>query len=234
MSDYWVRKFGRAADVDAADTDIYDVSTGTYEFPTVATSTQVVGIANDLPNSDGVHSVIVEGLLADGSEVSEVATLNGATPVVLTNSYFRVNRMYIQAVGASGVNSGEIRCTHSGSATLALISPLKGQTLQAVFTMPAGVNGAIYQWNVDAARESSQVNVQGGFELQVRHNGEGWRTQDAGLAGNTQSVHRDYWNMPSPIAVKPLTDVRIRCTAINTNNVAVTANFVVKGFRNIR
>ncbi len=233
MSNFYVNKFGRAGDVDAGTVDVWDVSSGVYEFPTVATSTQVVGLANDIPSSDGVHSITVEGLLADGTEVTEVATLNGATPVVFTNSYFRVHRAYIGAVGATGTNSGFIDISHSGSATLARISPLEGQTQMAVYTMPAGVRGNISAWRVDAARESSQVDVQTSVRLQTRDSGQGWRTRDSGLAGNTQSLNRVYTGGAS-VNVKPLTDIRIRVTAVNTNNVSVTAGFEINGFRDVR
>lgn len=233
MSNFYVHKFGRAADIDAANVDIWDVSSGNYEFPTVATSTQVVGLANDLPSSDGVHSVMVYGLLADGSEVTEVATLNGATPVVLTNSFYRVNRMHIDTVGASGVNSGFIDVTHSGSATLARISPLEGQTQQAIYTIPAGVTGSIAAWHVEASRETSQVDVKTSVRLQTRENGKGWRTRDSGLAGTTQSLSRKYVG-ETAVPVKPLTDIRVRVTAVNTNNASVTAGFEITGFRDIR
>jgi hypothetical protein len=233
MSNFYIYKFGRANDVDAA-CDVYDVSSGNYEFPTVATSTQVVGIANDIPSSDGVHSVRIEGLLADGSEVSEVATLNGATPVVLTNSFYRVNRAYILATGATGINSGQINVTHSGSATLARISPLEGQTLQAIYTMPAGVSGAIAAWHVDAAREASQVTVAASVRLQTRENGQGWRTKDSGIAGNANSLDRRYVGETSAVVVKPMTDIRIRITSLNTNNVSASAGFEIIGFRDVR
>ena len=168
MSDFYVNKYGRAGDVDAA-MDVYDVSTGSYEFPTVAFQTQIVGLANDDVSSDGVHSVQVEGLDINGADISEVATLTGATPVTLANSYYRVNRAFIKAVGATLTNSGNISVTHTGSATLARISPLEGQTLQAIYTMPAGVSGNIVAWRSDAAREATQVAFQSTLKLQTRN-----------------------------------------------------------------
>jgi hypothetical protein len=111
MGDFYLHKYGRNADVDGVE-DIWDFGSG-YLFPTVATTTEIVGLANDIPSSDGVHSMKIEGLLADGTEVTEVATLNGATPVVLTNSFYRINRMKIDAVGAAGINSGNIDVSHT-------------------------------------------------------------------------------------------------------------------------
>ena len=232
MSNFYVNKYGRASDVDAA-LDVYDVSTGSYEFPTVAFETKIVGLANDDVSSNGVHSVKIEGLDINGSEITEVATLTGATAVTLANSYYRVNRAYVKATGASGVNSGNISITHTGSATLARISPLEGQTLQAIFTMPANTTGNVVSWRVDAARESSQTDFVASVRLQTRNNGEGWRTRDAAIAGNANSLNRVF-QTPEPITIKPLTDVKVRVTAVNTNNGTVAAGFEIKGFRNIR
>jgi hypothetical protein len=232
MSDFWVNKFGRAGDVDAA-LDVYDVSTGNYEFPAVAFQTQIVGLANDDVGSDGVHSVQIEGLDINGVEISEVATLTGATPVTLANSYYRVNRAYVGAVGATLTNSGNISITHTGSATLARISPQEGQTLQAIYTLPANVRGNVVAWRADAGREASQVDVQASLRLQTREAGKGWRTRDSALAGNRNSLNR-YFRTPQAITLKPLTDIRVRVTAVSTNNAVVSAGFEIKGFRDIR
>jgi hypothetical protein len=232
MSDFWLHKYGRAADVDAA-MDVYDVSTGDYEFPSVAFETSIVGLANDDVSSDGVHSVQVEGLDINGLEVTEVATLTGATPVVLANSYYRVNRAFVKAVGATLVNSGNIDVTHTGSATLARISPLEGQTLQAIYTVPAGISGNVLGWHANAAREGVKVDVAASLRLQTRFPGEGWRTKDTAEVSNTTPLVREY-HTPESLVVKPLTDIRMRVTSINTNDVAVSGGFEIKGFRDVR
>jgi len=231
MSNYEVNKYGRAGDVDAAG-DVYDVSTGDYEFPTVAFETGIVGLANDIPSSDGIHTVQVEGLDINGAEIIEVATLNGATPVVLANSYYRVNRAYVRAVGASLVNSGNISVTHTGSATLARISPQEGQTLQAIFTMPAGIRGHVESWRATAARVANKTDVAATIKLQTRIAGEGWRTKDTFEVVNGTNANRAFGTKTT--IIKPLMDVRLRVTDINTDDVAVSGGFEIKGFRDIR
>ena len=233
MSDFYVNKFGRAGDVDAA-MDVYDVSTGSYEFPTVAFQTEVVGGLTDMVNSTGIHTVKVYGLNAAGQEVTEVATLDAVTPVVLANSYYRVNRMHTMVNSApAGLNSYHIICRHTGSATLARITAQEGQTLQAIYTMPAGVSGNIVAWRADAAREASQVDFVASLRLQTRDNGEGWRTRDTAISGNMNSLNRVF-QTPKTITIKPMTDIRIRVTAVNTDNGTVGAGFEIKGFRNVR
>lgn len=234
MSNFYIHKFGRNADVDAATDDLWDFGSN-YQFPTVATSTEIVGIANDLPNSDGVHSVVVEGLLADGTEVSEVATLNGATPVVLTNSFFRVNRMYVDTVGASGTNSGNIDVSHSGSATLGRINPSEGQTMQAIYTMPAGVSGHFTRWSLTAGRfGAGNIDTAASVRLQTRESGKGWRTKDSARITDQAGMDRHYKGRSSSLALKPLTDIRVRFTAINTNNIEANGSFEIEAFRDVR
>ncbi len=232
MSNFYLHKYGRFGDVDVAGEDIWDLGSN-YLFPTVATSTQIVGLANDIPSSDGVHSVTVEGLLADGSDITEVATLNGTTPVVLTNSFYRVNRAYIGAVGATGINSGNIDVTHSGSATLARISPLQGQTLQTCYTLPTDVVGSVLSWTATCGRPTSRGDVAGTIALQTRENGLGWRTRDTFEMVDGAHYYRAFGN-PEAIPVSGLSDIRVRITTINTDNVAVSAGFELTGFRNIR
>ena len=232
MANFYLHKYGRNADVDGVE-DVWDFGSG-YLFPTVATTTEIVGIANDIPSSDGVHSVIIEGLLANGTEVTEVATLNAATPVVLTNSFYRINRMKIDAVGAAGINSGNIDVSHTGSATLSRISPLEGQTLQAVYTMPAGVSGNFKNWYVDAGQSGLFNNVKASARLQTREVGKGWSTKGAVEFTHEVPVQRVFQVVGDTTAIKPLTDIRVRITAINTENVIVNAGFEIEGFRDIR
>lgn len=232
MSNFFLRKFGRAGDIDAINWDIYDVSTGSYEFPTVAFQTVCIAGSNDVVGSNGVHSIVIEGLNAAGAEITEVATLTGATAKTLANSYYRVNRAYIKKTGATLTNSWNIDIKHTGSATLARISANAGQTLQAIYTMPAGVSGHVKHWYGELNRETTQVIVQGTIRFQTRNVGEGWRTQDAGAAGSTIGIDRRFDN--SVFTIKPLTDIRLRVTAINTNNVAAYAGFEIEGHRDVR
>ena len=231
MSDFWINKYGRNIDVDAAE-DIWDGGSN-YLFPAVAFATQIVGGANDDVSSNGVHSVEIEGLDINGIEITEVATLTGATPVTLANSFYRVNRAYIKAVGANQINSFDISISHVGSATLSKISAEEGQTLQCVYTLPAGVRGNIAAWRANAARIGNKTDVSASMRLQTRVPGEGWRTKDSAEIINGVAFAQQYVS-PQSITVAPMTDIRLRCTAINTNDVAISGGFEITGFRDIR
>jgi hypothetical protein len=233
MAHFWMHKFGRNADVDASE-DVWDFGSH-YLFPLVAFPTEIVGGASDIPSSDGVHSVCVEGLDINGVPIVEVATMNGTTPVVLVNSFYRVNRAFIDAMGgnATQVNSFNIDVTHQGSAMLAQIRAEEGQTNQAIYTMPKDVNGTILAWNVSASRIGINTAVSASIKFQTRFPGRGWRTRDTAEVFQGVDVRRTF-NTPESISLPPLTDIRVRVTDINTTDVAVSAGFEISGVHNLR
>lgn len=231
-SNFELHKFGCNIDVDGAE-DIWDGG-GNYLFPAVAFQTEVVGGASDLPNSDGVHSIQIEGLDINGVDVTEVATLNGATPVVLTNSYFRVNRAFVKQLGAvvDQLNSFDIGISHTGSATLAQISAQEGQTLQTIYTLPANVSAYFLGWHANGGRSGAKIDATMSMRLQTRQNGEGWRTRSASELTDHAPIERHY-DVPKANPIKPFSDIRIRATAVNTNNLVIAAGFELKGTRRV-
>jgi len=229
MSDYWLRKYGRNADVDGAE-DVSDV--GSKVWPTVAFQTEIVGGLNDMVDSDGIWTVGIEGVNAALAEVTEVVTLNAATPVNLANSYYRINRMYTKA-GSVDLNEANIVARHTGSANLAIISSAEGQTLQTQFTMPLGVTGHVLGWNASAGRVGATgIDVFASMRLQTRNADETWRTRDSAEVRNGVDMERQF--RTPVVVIKPGADVRIRCVSINTDNVAISGAFELEGFRDQR
>ncbi len=230
MSNFSLRKFGRNPSIASGPEDIWDGGSN-YLFPAVAFETQIVGLANDDVGSDGIHTVQVEGLDINGVEISEVATLTGATPVTLANSFYRVNRMGVLATGANLTNSGNISVSHTGSAELARISPQQGQTLQAIYTMPAGVSGRLVSLHVSAGTPGQIFSVAGTMIIQTKSPGAGWRTKDSLEFGREYAIDRRY--QTDGISIGPLDDIRCRVTTVNTT-MAISAAFEVDGFRDVR
>lgn len=218
------RKFGSNFDVDAAE-DIVSQG-GDQAFPTVAFQTEVLGGANDAVGSNGVYSIEVDGVLANYVRATEVATLTGATPVVLTNSYYRMNRMQVLTAG-SAVSSFNIICRHTGSATLAIINSNEGQTLKASYTVPASYAGYIDQWGASVSRSGQRTDAAAAVRLQVRKPGSVWRTKDANDIQNGMNFFR---NLPEgDVNVTPGDDIRVRITGVNTDNLLAHAHFSISG-----
>ena len=93
--------------------------------------------------TDTAVSIFVSGVDGNYSPVSEVVALNGTTPVVTTNKYFRINDL----VTASGNAVGNVTASYS-SVVYAKIIAGRGRNQAAVFTVPAG--HSFYLGRIDA------------------------------------------------------------------------------------
>ena len=129
-------------------------TTGDYPTPTTAQSLEILSSdADDNASGLGGRSVTIEGLGADWTEQSETVSLNGTTPVALSNTFTRVYRMQL---ATSGVYSEVGALTHQGTITLRISgggdtwaeialdtvtgAPM-GQSEIGVYTIPAGKTG---------------------------------------------------------------------------------------------
>lgn len=108
-----------------------------YDFPTQATTATIVSssAADDL-GSTGAQIVLIEGLDADYNEIWEVVNMDGTTPVVTTNSYYRINFFRVVLSGTGKTNAGNITATVDSK----VCGHIKaGESLDhtAVYTVPA-------------------------------------------------------------------------------------------------
>lgn len=110
-------------------------------FPVTGRAMHVV--SDDIADVDGganAWAVRVYGLDHKFRMINEVVRLDGMTPVPCVNQYRRVYRMIVIEGGDPiNPNLGAIVCVDTGDATVAAhIRELKGQTLQAIYTVPRG------------------------------------------------------------------------------------------------
>lgn len=213
-----LHKFGYNADVDAAE-DIWDGG-GDYPWPAAAAATTVVSsAAADAAAGTGARTVKIIGLDANYLEVSETATLDGVTPVALSTAFLRVHRCQVLTAGSGGVNAGDIQIKHS-STVIAQISTGYGQTLMAVYTVPADFEQAgLISWYVSVGKTLSVVAT---TALLMRAPGGAWQTKELIEVSNNGDFqyHFDVW--PD---VAPKTDLRVRVVAISAQNTKVAAGF---------
>lgn len=136
-------KFGRS-NVGSSEEVIWDGS-GDYNFLSSAETLVVVSDDTDdnfYTSGLGARVVIVYGLDNDFNMIQEVVLLNGTTPVITSQSFRRTFRALVVSSGidspVSDANQGTISFTSSTSSSLqAQILPSNGQTLMAVYTVPA-------------------------------------------------------------------------------------------------
>jgi hypothetical protein len=93
--------------------------------------------------SDTAVSILVSGVDGDYNSVSETVALNGTTPVVTTNKFFRINDL-ITVVGNA---VGNVTASYN-SVVYAKILATYGRNQAAVFTVPLGYS--FYLGRIDA------------------------------------------------------------------------------------
>lgn len=136
-------KFGQNALVGATEEVIWDAG-GDYTFLTAAETMDVVSDdANDSLLGSGAHSILIQGLNANWEETFQILTLDGLNIVTTDTVFLRVFRAVILTSGTNSptadANEGTITIEGNTSSTLqAQINPRNGQTLMAVYTVPAG------------------------------------------------------------------------------------------------
>jgi hypothetical protein len=155
-------KFGFAPNVTAAPHDVWDGPTAVYPWPAAAAVTTVVSASPQDKGTPavgtGAHTILVTGLLSDHTEVNELVVMDGVNPVVLANQFRRINRMYVVSAGTSETNVGIITAQH-GAVVISNINldgaTGRGQTLQAIYTIPKGIEAQSAQITASILRTSA-------------------------------------------------------------------------------
>jgi hypothetical protein len=93
--------------------------------------------------SDTAVSILVSGVDENYAQVSETVALNGTTPVVTTNKFFRINDL----ITVAGNAVGNVTASHGGT-VYAKILATYGRNQASVFTVPAG--HSFYLGRIDA------------------------------------------------------------------------------------
>jgi hypothetical protein len=232
----FVRKFGYNPEIDggggAAAADIWDYGFATspgvkdYPWPAAAATTTIVSDDDeDGGTAVGALTVRVEGLDANWMEATEDVIMDGTQPVTLRTQYIRVHRAFVLTAGSdpSQTNLGNIDIKH-GATVLARITAGRGQTLMAIYTIPADFTGAYplgYAATVHRATSAAAAEI----SLMIRPFGGAWRTQIVfGLVSlGTSALQREVF-MP-PLIIQPKTDIRMRCEFSSANDLPVSAEF---------
>jgi len=110
-------------------------------YATSAGASSIVSGSGDDDKDAGTGARTVQvwgvGAAADGyPELTEVAELEGQTPVDLDNEYLRINRLRVLTAGSGGTNAGAISAK-IGSDTVAYIAVGDNSTMQLAYCVPA-------------------------------------------------------------------------------------------------
>lgn len=138
---YPLLKFGTRTLV-AANTKstVWEGNTALYAYLTTAEQLKVSSSsANDTALGTGARTVTLIGLDANWLEISETITMNGVAAVTTAASFIRIYRAYVETCGTGLTNAGLITITNNaGTVQQCVITAGDGQSLMAVWTVPAG------------------------------------------------------------------------------------------------
>ena len=127
-----INKFGYRDTIPNSFQTVWD---GTTDY--VYSAASVVTAVSDTPASDDGGTVEVQGLDQNYNVVTETLTIGGAAS---TAQFLRVFRARMVTANTGSTNVDEIRIQNGGTDE-AIIKAGAGQTLMALYTIPAGKTG---------------------------------------------------------------------------------------------
>ena len=209
----FIHKFGAVPSLSTNTTGtVWDKNDTVYPWASWATA----GIINvDSSSASDINkSITVVGLDANYNQISETITLTTQTNNNSSNSFIRIFRAF---VSDGETNVGQISVQRD-TTDVAIITAGYGQTLMAVYTVPAGYTGYLYKGTC-----SAQSGADGTGNMFVRYFGQssfriGHSFEVSGAGG--QYVYD--FSFPIPIPEKSDIDVRI---TTRSNNGRYTAAF---------
>ncbi|MCK5663669.1 MAG: hypothetical protein KAI17_09285, partial [Thiotrichaceae bacterium] len=158
----------------------------------------------------GARTIDVYGVDGSYDIAKETITLTGTTPAITTTAFLRIFRIKVLTAGSDHVNSGTIIATASVSnTTQAQVEIEQGQTLMALYTVPAGQTAYMHRFYYSINKKTA---ISANIRLFVKPFGGAWNLKSLLGAGSTgdNSDDRDF-KIPMPIAEK--TDIRMTAIA---------------------
>src|SRR6056300_1531819 len=145
----------------------YNPSIGSLAFETIwetgdnypwQSTAVTVDVVSDDTNDDvagtGARTLKIQGLDGSYNLAEETVDMDGTTTVTTTQTFLRVFRMSVETAGSSGNNVGNISVTYTGGSDVAAtITAGNGQTLMAVYTIPAGKTGYVVAMNFGSGKD---------------------------------------------------------------------------------
>lgn len=215
-----IHKFGCVPEMSVNTTgSVWDVNNTLY--PWTALDTPAIVNVNRANSSDNGLVVTVQGLDPDWDEQSENITITGANQLG-SKLFRRVNRAFISSLtAATNIGNINIQAGESGGTTVARITAGEGQTLMAVYTIPAGKHGYLLHGTA-----SCQAGADATGRMLARFN----TTDKVFRIGHTFEVsgaggQYDY-TFGIPLYLPEKTDIDVRAS-VRTNKARVTAAFDV-------
>jgi hypothetical protein len=179
-----------------------------YPWPAIGAASVVTVVSS---SGSDVTAVTLQGLDSNYDFQEETITLTGVVPATGTKTWHRVNRAFMTG---TATNVGKIIVKNATPTVVTEIKAGRGQTLQSLYTVPAGCTGFLstIQMTSNKAQDAEVA-------MFARPFGGAFR-----VVGGTflyRSDHTIEYSIPIKFTEKTDIDVRI----IGTNNNSVSCSF---------
>jgi len=150
-----VNKFGYNPTIGSGSFETIWETGDNYSWQSTAVTVDVVSDnVNDDVAGTGARTLRIQGLDGSYNFAEETVDMDGTTTVTTTQTFLRVFRMSVETAGSSGNNEGTITVTYTGGSDVAAtISAGNGQTLMALYTIPAGYTGYLLSMNISSGKD---------------------------------------------------------------------------------
>lgn len=217
-----VYKFGFNSAISTDEETVWDGG-GIYSYISTAGSVSVISsdAADDIDGT-GAQKITIQGLDANWLPKSLEVDMDGTSSTTVASTFIRVFRAFVSQAGSGEVNAGDITLSIGGT-TVAKISADMGQTLMAVYTVPAGFTAYITQWSFSSGASASNKYLDG--RLIVRKNAGIIQTKARATVQNTAFVQ----DLPKATVVSEKDDIEVRAvTSSGTDAVSGTFTVLLK------
>lgn len=146
--------------------DVQDVG-GVLPVQTSAVAMQVVSSsASDTAAGTGARTVQVDGIGADGAELSQSVTLNGTSQVAVPAALQHVQRVLCTTFGSGAANAGDVTVsTVSGSVALCRALAGNGTSQNSVYMVPSTHSWTLGTFFMNADNGTNTVHWRFGIML---------------------------------------------------------------------
>lgn len=208
-------KFGAAPSMAAGTATVWDVNDTLYPWDALGSGSVVNIERNNV--ADNGFVVTVQGLDDNYEFAEEDITITGADQVG-SQLFTRVNRAFISDAGTTNAGDIDIEVGAAGGTTVGRITAGYGQTLMAVYTIPAGKTGYLVHL---ACTGSSDTDASGSVVKRV-FDQDAFRIQHA-FEIQLRGGQYEY-TFGAPLVFDEKTDIEIRIVN-RSNNKRITAAF---------
>lgn len=207
-------------DIDTASEEDLWFEGGSLSYLSSAETMSVVSTSiNDDTGGTGATTLFIQGLDASFSVVTEIITLDGQTPVITSNSFYRILFAFTLSAGSGLTNAGDITLTATSASTVqASVEAGFSSTTLGFGTIPAGKSAIIKQIEMDSSKLAGGQEPLVNFKVFARFPGanQPWVVI---LERRLNTGVHDQLIIPFPVSPILLAGADVRFSAsTNTNN----------------